>query len=495
MGLLVLLPAMACLGLSLLTALVRTAYLARYAGIIGAAAVLGSGMALVAVVLGGETPTALGGLLRVDALSAFMLTVVGSVGLTSTWGGVSARADAGDDWVYPSLVSLFLGAMTLAVLADNLGILWVAVEATTIATAFLVGHHRSRRALEAAWKYVVLGSVGVAIAFLGIVLLYAATLASGTPTLSWIVLDNGGLALDPALVRVAAALAVLGFATKAGLAPMHSWLPDAHSQAPAPVSGLMSGVLLSVAFYAILRVQAVVDPVIGPELMRGLLVTAGLLSLTVSAALILRQRDLKRMLAYSSIEHMGLLALAAAIGGPFALAAALLHVLGHGLAKSSTFVVSGRMLAVEGTTTIAGIRGLFARRPGIAVPFAVGMAALLGFPPFSLFFSEVAIVVAGFQGGLGAVMVVAVLLLLVLFAGLARHTSMMLFGPSSRGVERSDPTASSAPVEADDDVGRSAHGPQLPLVIALGATGVIAFAAGPLATLLHQAAQLLGATR
>jgi hydrogenase-4 component F len=492
MGLLVVLPVVSALVLALLTALVPNDFLRRFGGVLTAAVVLGSGLGLVVVVLEGSTPTALGGLLRVDALSAFMLSVVGSVGLTATWGGLSARTAASPGRVYPTLVSLFLGAMSLAVLADNLGVLWVAVEATTIATAFLVGHQRSRRALEAAWKYVVLGSVGVAIAFLGIVLLYTATLASGTPTLSWVVLDQARLPMDPSLVRVAAALAVLGFATKAGLAPMHSWLPDAHSQAPAPVSGLMSGVLLSVAFYAILRVQAVVDPVIGPELMRGLLVTAGLLSLAVSAALILRQRDLKRMLAYSSIEHMGLLALAAAVGGPLALTAALLHVLGHGLAKSSTFVVAGRVLATEGTTAIAGIRSLFARRPGIAVPFGVGMAALLGFPPFSLFFSEVAIVVAGFQRGLGAVMAVAVALILLLFAGLARHTAAMLFAPSPAGSGGATPPGAG---ERSGGPDRSAHGPRLPLVIALGATAVVAFAAGPMATLLAEAARLLGGTR
>jgi hydrogenase-4 component F len=494
MAALVLLPALACLGIAVLTALSGHPVALRFAGILSAAIVLASGLGLVAVVLGGTDPTAAGGLLRVDALSAFMLTVVGFVGLTATWGGLSARTTGSTDRVYPTLVCLFLGAMSLAVLADNLGVLWVAVEATTITTAFLVGHHRSRRALEAAWKYVVLGSVGVAIAFLGIVLLYAATLASGTPTLSWVVLDQARLPMDPSLVRVAAGLAVLGFATKAGLAPMHSWLPDAHSQAPAPVSGLMSGVLLSVAFYAILRVQAIVDPVIGPELMRGLLVTAGLLSLAVSAALIVRQHDLKRMLAYSSIEHMGLLALAAAVGGPLALTAALLHVLGHGLAKSSTFVVSGRILATEGTTTIVGIRSLFSRRPGVAIPFVAGMAALLGFPPFSLFFSEVAIVVAGFQGGLGAVMVVAVVLILVLFAGLARHTASMLFAPAQAGgaVAVATPAGSDVTAFQPD---REAHGPRLPLVIALGATAVVAFATGPVSALLAQAAAVLGGTR
>jgi len=480
MGVFVVLPIVGCLALAVGTSVPSLGGLRRYAGVVASALVLVSAIVLVVAVLDERTPTAVNGQLRVDALSAFMLTVVGSVGLTATWGGLEPRSAPRPTGSYPTLVLLFLGAMSLAVLADNIGVLWVAVEATTIATAFLVGHHRNRRSLEAAWKYVVLASVGVAIAFLGIVLLYAATLSAAAPTLSWSQLDSIRPPLDPALVRVAAALAILGFATKAGLAPMHSWLPDAHSQAPAPVSGLMSGVLLSVAFYAILRVQAIAAPVIGPDLMRGMLVTAGLLSLAVAAALIIRQRDLKRMLAYSSIEHMGLLALAAAAGGVLALSAALLHVLGHGLAKSSTFVVSGRILATEGTTSTTEIRGLFTRRPGVAVPFLVGMVALLGLPPFSLFFSEVAIVIAGVQRGLTWVMAVAVLLMLVLFAGLARHTSAVMFGPRSA---------------TDEPPDGAAHGPWLPLAVALGATAVVGFAAGPLSTILVQAAAVLGATR
>jgi hydrogenase-4 component F len=483
MAVFVVLPLGFCALLAVAVALAPGAAVRRYAGVAAATVILVSGIVLVTAVLDGRTPTALSGQLRVDALSAFMLTVVGSVGLTATWGGLSPRS-APPSGLYPTLVVLFLGAMSLAVLADNLGIMWVAVEATTIATAFLVGHHRTRNALEAAWKYVVLASVGVAIAFLGIVLLYAATLSAGTPTLSWTLLDATRPALDPSLVRVAAALAILGFATKAGLAPMHSWLPDAHSQAPSPVSGLMSGVLLSVAFYAILRVQAIADPVIGPDLTRGLLVTAGLLSLAVAAALVIRQRDLKRMLAYSSIEHMGLLALAAAAGGRLATGAALLHVLGHGLAKSSTFVVCGRILATEGSTSTLTIRGLFARRPGVSVPFLVGIVALLGLPPFSLFFTEVAIVVAGVQRGLGWVMAIAVLLLLVVFAGMARHTSAVLFGRADRADPEPDPESDTAP-----------HGPRLPLVLALGVTAVAGFAAGPLSPLLERAAAVLGATQ
>jgi hydrogenase-4 component F len=480
MGVFVVLPIACCLALAVGTSVPPLGGLRRCAGVLASAVVLVSGLVLVVAVLDGQTPTAVAGQLRVDALSAFMLTVVGSVGLTATWGGLEPRSTPRTTASYPALVALFLGAMSLAVLADNVGVLWVAIEATTIATAFLVGHHRSRRSLEAAWKYVVLASVGVAIALLGIVLLYAATLSAATPTLSWSQLDTVRPPLDPSLVRVAAALAILGFATKAGLAPMHSWLPDAHSQAPAPVSGLMSGVLLSVAFYAILRVQAIAGPVIGTGLMRGMLVTAGLLSLAVAAALTIRQRDLKRMLAYSSIEHMGLLALAAAAGGVLALSAALLHVLGHGLAKSSTFVVSGRILATEGTTSTTKIRGLLTRRPGVAAPFLVGMVALLGLPPFSLFFSEVAIVIAGVQRGLTWVMAVAVVLMLVLFAGLARHTSAVMFG---------------RPAGTDEEPDSDSHGPWLPLALALGLTAVLGFAAGPFSMILADAAAVLGASQ
>ncbi|WP_263732132.1 proton-conducting transporter membrane subunit [Cellulomonas sp. SG140] len=461
----------------------------RLSGVLVSAILLATGVAL--LVHRGAVPTLGGDLLRADALSALMLTVVGAVGLTATWAGLEPRTSPAtsaptgatrSERRYAALVCVFLGAMAIAVTTDNLGVLWVAVEATTIATAFLVGHRGGARSLEAAWKYVVLGSVGIAIALLGTVLLYAASRSAGEPTLSWTRLVSGELPLDPALVKVAAGLAVLGFATKAGLAPMHSWLPDAHSQAPAPVSGLMSGVLLAVAFYAILRVRAVAAVVIGPGLVRGLLLAAGLGSLAVAGALILRQRDHKRMLAYSSIEHMGVLAVGAAVGGPVALAAVLLHLIGHGLAKASLFVVAGRVLASEGTTTIAEVRGLLSRRADLAVPLVVGMAALLGFPPFALFFSEVAIVLAGWRAGLGWAMALVVALLLVVVAGLVRATAAMTLG-----------RAEQAPAVHDEPQAHGAdRGPVLPLVLALGTTAVIGFVASPVGDVLTRAAAVLG---
>jgi len=458
---------------------VDAAPLRRYYPVASSAAVLGSGLLLISAVLDHGGATSVGDLLRADALSAYMLAVVGAVGLVSTWGGLGGRAEGRGraNGSYGALLSLFLAAMSLAVLADSIGLMWAAVEATTIATAFLVGHHRTRRSLEAAWKYVILGSVGVAIALLGIVLIYAASIGTDSPTLSWLALSRSGLGLDPTLVTAGGALAVLGFATKAGLAPMHSWLPDAHSQAPAPVSGLMSGVLLSVALYAILRIQTITNAVIGPDFLRAMLSIGGLLSLLVAASLLIRQRDYKRMLAYSSIEHLGLMAIGVAIG-PAALPAVLLYVLAHGLIKATLFVLSGRILAVEDTALIGEVRHLLVRRPGLAVPWLVGMSALVGFAPFGIFFAEVGIITAGWAAGMGAVVAVALLLLLVIFAALTRLTVSMTMGSPPEG----------EPVTPD----RSAHGPRLPIILALAATATMAFVAEPVGTLLLQAGSVLG---
>ena len=483
----------------------RTDSWTRGADLAVAAVALWAGTALLATVHATGPVSTAGGVLRADALSAWLLTTIGAVAVTALWGGLTTKvARTAPDGRYTALICLFLGAMSLAVLSDNLGILWVAIEATTIATAFLVGHHQSPRSLEAAWKYVVLGSVGVAIAFLGIVLLYASTVAAGSPTLSWVQLANGGLTLDPGLTRIAVALAVLGFATKAGLAPMHSWLPDAHSQAPAPVSGLMSGVLLSVALYAIMRIQAIGDATLGPQFLRGLLLAGGLLSLAVAAGMILAQRDYKRMLAYSSIEHMGIMALGVAVGGPLATAAVLLHMLGHGLVKAAMFVVAGRILATEGSTRTLDVTGLLTRRPDLARPLLAGTAALLGFPPFVLFFTEVAIVVAGWQAGLGWAMGIALVLLLVVFAGLSRHVSAMTLGPPA-GAPAQDPAAKTNQAGAHPDpLPTTHHEPsptpastyrQAPVLIALGAAALLGLLATPLAAQLREAASVLAGAR
>jgi hydrogenase-4 component F len=448
--------------------------------VLAALALLAGGWTLIVEVSSQGPLTAGAGALRVDALSAWMIAVVGAVAVIALAGGLPQRfSEQRKPGTFAALLSLFLAAMTLALLADNIAIMWVAIELTTITTAFLVASGEGRNSLEAAWKYVILGAVGVAIAFLGIALLSAASAPLGEPTVSWILLSQHADQLNPTLAKVAGALAVLGFATKAGLAPMHSWLPDAHSQAPAPVSGLMSGVLLSVAFYVILRIQAITDLAVGPQLMQSLLVTAGLLSLGVAAGLVLTQRDYKRLLAYSSIEHMGLLALGAAAGGSLAIAAVLLHMLGHGLIKASMFVLAGRVSTLTGSHRVADVTGLLRSRPDLGGPFLLGTAGLLGFPPFVTFFTEVAIIVAGFSRGLGWQMGLACVLLLVIFAGISRQVLAMTLGPTTevRGGHR------------------QRWWRQLPIWVALSASAALSFALWPLAGVLSQAVAVLGAAR
>lgn len=456
-----------------------------------AALVLAAAIATAAAVVRDGPTTALAGLLRVDSLSAFMLVVIGAVALLATAATpdhlrteiAAGRASARTAARHSLLVQLFLAAMSLAVLAANLGVLWVAVEATTIVTAFLVGQRRTRPAVEAAWKYVVICSAGIALALLGTFLLnYAAQHAAPGAGLDWAELAASAHTFDPGVTRLAVVLLIVGFGTKAGLAPLHAWLPDAHSQAPAPVSALMSGVLLSVAFYAILRVKVIADAALGIGFARALLVLIALASLAVSASLLLAQRDYKRMLAYSSIEHMGLLALGAAIGGRLALAAVLLHILGHGLSKGVLFLGAGRILQTTGTSRIDQVRGLAARQPFLAGCFGFGVLALIGLPPFSLFASELGIARAGFTAGLGWATAAALVLVLVIAAALVSHTSRMVLGtaPDGPGAATSSP--------------RMHFMPGAVLLVGLIACAAVGVTTGPLHPLLSLAADLLAGT-
>jgi hydrogenase-4 component F len=436
---------------------------------------------------GGSAPSTMG--LRADALTAVMLIVIGAVALIATWAGVAyVQGELADGHLntrgattYGVLVPLFLTAMVLAVLANNLGVLWAAIEATTILTAFLVGHRRTPAALEATWKYVMICSVGIALAYLGTVLMYYASRHAGVGgrgSLDWTQLVAHAGQLDPGVMRVAFVFLVLGYGTKAGLVPMHSWLPDAHSQAPAPVSALMSGVLLSVAVYALLRYRVLAMAILNPAFVRSLLLTMALASLALAASLLLVQHDYKRMLAYHSIEHMGLVVLGVAIGTPLAVAALLLHILGHGIAKAVLFCGSGQILALEGTTRISCVRGLLLRRPVLAGTFGFGLAALLGLPPFSLFASELGLARAGVAAGLGWAVAVTFLLLLIVFIAVASHAAPMLLGP---GPEPSATTASAGSRVA-----------VAPLLVGLTALAVIGVVAWPLEQLFRAAATVVG---
>ena len=459
-------------------------------GAASAIAMLGLSIAIGVEVTDSGGRTFADGLIRVDALSAFMLVVIAAVSVLAT---VAAPAHLGTEIDAGrltnraaarcgGLVQLFIVTMAAAVLAANLGVLWVAIEATTIVTAFLVGQRRTRAAVEAAWKYVVICSTGIALALLGIVVLnFAASHASSGPVgLDLVALTTSADGLDPDTTRIAVVLLIIGFGTKAGLAPMHAWLPDAHSQAPGPVSALMSGVLLSVAVYAILRVKAIADGALGADFARSLLAVMALASLMVAAALLLAQRDYKRMLAYSSIEHMGLVTLGAAIGSPIAASALLLHILGHGLVKGVLFIGAGRVLQITGTSRIDGVRGLLGRHPLVGGCVGFGVLALIGLPPSSLFASELGIARAGLDSELAWVTMAVFILVLVIAAALVRHAAGMMIGNPAEGAE----TLAKAPM-----------GTSVVLVGGLVACAALGLAAEPLVHLLDAAADTITGTR
>jgi hydrogenase-4 component F len=456
--------------------------------VLSALAVLTSGVVLGFRVEAGQH-LALGGLLRADALSVTMLIVIGVVGTLTTWASIGyvdaelahGHTDGSGARLYGALTPAFLAAMALAVSANNIGVIWVAIEATTVITAFLVGHRRTRTALEATWKYVVICSVGIAIAFLGTVLLYFAARHAGADSANALNLDvlmAHAAQLDPAVTRLAGALLLIGYGAKVGLVPFHTWLADAHSQAPAPVSALMSGVLLSVAFSVILRIRPIIDAATGPGFLRAALLTVGLATVLIAALLLTVTTDLKRMLAYSSMENMGLIALAAAAGTQLAIAALLLHVLAHGVGKTVLFLAGGQLQAAHDSTAIDEITGVMGRSRLVGASFAIGIVVLLGLPPFAMFASELSIARSLTDAKLSVALAVALLLIVVAFAALAKNTVRLLFGTASI-----DAPAITVPttIAAALVIG-------ILISIALGVT------AGPLTELFHAAADQLGAT-
>ncbi|RYV50817.1 proton-conducting transporter transmembrane domain-containing protein [Pengzhenrongella frigida] len=488
MSYLLLVPILAPLVAAGLAALLGWRRLTAYVTLAAAFAVLLSGAILVHRVESGAV-FAVGHLLRADSLTVTMLLVMGTVGTLATWASVGyidaelrdGHTDRAGAHLYAVLLPLFLAAMALAVVANNIGVMWVAIEATTVATAFLVGHRRTRAAFEAAWKYVVICSVGIALALLGTVLLYFVSLHAGASSAHALDIDtllNNAAQLDPDVTRLAAGLLLLGYGAKAGLVPFHTWLADAHSQAPAPVSALMSGVLLSVAFASLLRVKSVVDLTLGTGFLRAGLLVVGLLTVLIAASLLVVQTDFKRMLAYSSMENMGLVAIAAAAGTKLAIAALLLHVLAHGIGKSLVFLAAGQLQAAHDSTAISAVTGVLTRSRLVGVAFAVGLAVLIGLPPFAMFASELSIARALAGANLGWVLGATLLLLTIAFASLVRNGSRMLLGPPQPD----------APTIALPGTVAAAMVTGIILSLALG------LSAGPLTALFQSAATQLGAS-
>jgi hydrogenase-4 component F len=331
---------------------------------------------------------------------------------------------------YHLMYQLMMFGMNLALVANNIGLMWVAIELATLTTVMMVGIYRTHEALEAAWKYFILGSVGIALALFGTILVYLAAVSvigEGLDSMAWTNLLRHAGSLDPALLNVAFVFLLLGYGTKVGLAPMHAWLPDAHAEGPTPVSAVLSGLLLNVALYALLRFKMILAANTETIPVGPLMITLGLGSLVFASAMLYRRRDIKRMFAYSSIEHMGIITFAFGMGGPLGNFAGLLQMTMHSLTKSAIFFSVGHIAQVKGTQKMAEIRGLTTSHPVLGWTLVAGVVAITGLPPFGVFMSEFLVLTSAFARE-PALAVIAAFGLLLGFGALLLRLGSIAFG-------------------------------------------------------------------
>jgi hydrogenase-4 component F len=381
--------------------------------------------------------------LQVDDLSVVFIVLNSFVGFTTSLfsgGYIAHEIEIGRLTqvrlrFYHAMYQVLMFGMNLALVSNNLGLMWVAIELATLTTVVMVGIYRTHEALEAAWKYFILGSVGIALALFGTILVYVAArpvVGEGLNGMVWTVLIDKVAGFDPALLNVAFVFLLLGYGTKVGLAPLHAWLPDAHAEGPTPISAVLSGLLLNVALYAVLRFKmllaanpAAVAP--GP-----LMIIMGLVSLIFAAFMLYRRRDIKRMFAYSSIEHMGIIVFAFGMGGALANFAGLLHMTMHSLTKSAIFFSVGHVAQVKGTQQIAGIRGLTVTHPILGWTLVAGVVAIAGLPPFGIFTSEFLLISSTFARA-PLLAIPLVFGILVAFGALLLRMQGLAFGEPTPG--------------------------------------------------------------
>ncbi|HEX2650027.1 MAG TPA: hydrogenase 4 subunit F [Burkholderiales bacterium] len=335
----------------------------------------------------------------VDSLNVFLVALTAFVAMTTALFSrpymrierSHGRVSDGGMRLYHSMYQLFTLTMLLVLTTNNLGIMWVAMEAATLTTVLLVALYRTHASLEAAWKYFILCGVGIAQALLGTILVYFASekiLGAGAGALLWTQLDGVKGQLEPVVMSIAFVFLLVGYGTKVGLVPLHNWLPDAHAEGPTPVSAVLSGLLLNVALYSLIRFKVITDGALERPFASNLMMGFGLLSVAVAALFLSRQRDIKRMFAYSSIEHMGLVTFAFGLGGPVASFAGLLHMTMHSLTKSAIFFAVGHASQKAGSQVMSEIRGMIRLSPTVGWGLALGTVAILGMPPFGVFASE-----------------------------------------------------------------------------------------------------------
>jgi hydrogenase-4 component F len=375
----------------------------------------------------------------IDAFNVFLVTLTAFVGLTTSLFSRSymrieaehGRVSGKQLRLYHSMYQLFMTTMLIALTTNNLGLMWVAMEAATLSTVLLVTLYRTPASLEAGWKYFILCGVGIAQALFGTILLFFAAEkilgAEGVSALLWTHLNGVKDELEPAVLSLAFVFLLVGYGTKVGLAPLHNWLPDAHAEGPTPISAVLSGLLLNVAIYAVVRCKVLVEGSLQSSLPGRMLMGFGLLSVVLAALFLWRQRDIKRLFAYSSIEHMGIITFAFGMGGAVANFAALLHMTVHSLTKSAIFFAVGHAAQKAGSQLMDDIRGLVAISPTVGWGLMLGSLAILGMPPFGVFASEFLILTTAMREQPWATPIL-LLALGVAFAAIFGRVQPMVFG-------------------------------------------------------------------
>jgi hydrogenase-4 component F len=377
--------------------------------------------------------------LTCDGLGALVLLLVAFVGFTTalfSWGYIAERAEHGGErkvQYYYSLYNLFVLSMLSVPVLANVALMWIAVELTTLLSAFLVGFEDTPEALEAAWKYVVLTTLGAVLALLGFLVLYWGSRVAGYEPFTWLGLVEAAPHMPPALLWPAFLLILVGFGTKVGLVPMHTWLPDAHSQAPASICALLSGVETTTVLYVILRLFPVIGVAPGLDA-RPWFIGFGLVSMGIATLLLIDVRDFKRLFAFSTVEHMGIILVAAGLGGADAHLGAAYQMAGHAIAKSFCFFAAGVTVLAVGTQEIAAVRGLVRSSPLAAIALLAGGLAIAGAPPFAVFVSEFVILKAGLAGGQYVVVALLAFFVVVAFCAVMYHVNRMAFGAPGREI-------------------------------------------------------------
>ncbi len=381
----------------------------------------------------------------VEALGAILLALLAVVAAMASWYSIGyletevAKKIIGWSRVrqYFVLLHQFILAMFFAIVTTNPILMWIAIEATTLSTAFLISFYNKPAATEAAWKYLIINSVGLLLGFFGtLLILYPAVQGGHHGLVGWNDLAETAAVSDPFIAKIAFVFILIGYGTKVGLVPMHTWLPDAHSRAPAPISSLLSGILLNVAFFAVLRYKSLVDAALGPSFANELLVYFGVLSIAVAAFIIFVQHNYKRLLAYHSVEHMGIIALGFGFGGAASFAG-LLHLIYHALAKSALFLSAGSILLKYSSTKMARVNGMLRTLPITSVLFLIGFLAMAGIPPFGIFITEFSILAAGISDH-PWLTIIALFSMALVVAGIIKHVVVMIFGQPVEGAPQGE---------------------------------------------------------